>query len=209
MTLGIALLPLLLSGSARSDPFDVYLHSVKAHQQNTDFVEFARVCKFESLGKQPIRGVNPGALWIPTNDIAKEVYNLESDFFSSAEVWLQDGKPRVVVLWSLELDVGSEIRTMACLNEHGKPVRMQVTNWSIPVDGKAGGWTHQQFNTFDDAGKLVSKQGHFVDTRGKRAPKPKLDEDQEGSFDWAPDQLVILKIESDLVESRTETAGKK
>ena len=196
--LGYALLPLMFAGVPKSDPFDDYLNSIKKNQPPPDLSEMAKVCKFDLVGKQPDRGVNSGARWIPSKDLAKAIREADSDFFASAEVWKEDGKPRLVVLWSLELDTGSQIRAMACVGTDGKPSSMHVTNWSIPVDGSTGGWIHEQIETFDPSGKVLSKQGYFVDWKGNRTSAPKLDEDSTGSFEWVPGVDVIQKVESDL-----------
>jgi len=94
--------------------------------------------------------------------------------------------------------VGSEVRTMACINDDGKPLKLQVTNWSIPGDGKGQGWIHQQHETLDGTGKVVLKRGYFEDTHGRQIAPPKLDEDDQGSFDWVPDTSIFLKIRADL-----------
>ena len=146
---------------------------------------------------------------MPSRNLAKAVYDTESDYFSSSEVWTKDGKARVIVLWSLALDVGSEVRTMACMNDAGKPSKLQVTNWSFPVNGENPEWIHQQSETFDDSGKLVLKQGHFEDSQGRHVGRPKLDEDSQGSFDWVPDISAFLKIESDLLGVSQVSTGKR
>jgi hypothetical protein len=196
--LGLILSLAISQEVATSDPFNSYLDSVKEHKATLGLASLATKCGFNLEGKHPIYAVSVGETWTLSPNLAKAVYDTESDFFSSAEVWTKDDKVRLMVLWSLSLDVGSEVRTMACINDDGRPLMLQVTNWSIPVDGKGQGWIHQQYEMLDRTGKVVLKEGHFEDAYGRKTAPPKLDEDDQGSFDWVPDTSIFLKIESDL-----------
>lgn len=197
--LGGVLFLLATGGAVATDPFSNYLTAVKAQSASSAFETFAVGCGLQPKRQQPIYGVSVGESWERTSDLAKAVHDTESDFFSSAEVWVQDGKARVVVLWSLSLDVGSEVRTLACLADNGSVKNLQVTNWSIPVDSSPGGWQHEQFVSFDGTGRAVSKRGYFVDSSGRPTPKPKMDEDEKGSFEWVPNSSLIAKIQTDLL----------
>jgi hypothetical protein len=202
--LGCVLFLATISGAVTVDPFSNYLKQVKEHKSSPAFSEFARQCGLRPSELRPIYGVSVGGRWERSADLAKAIYDTDSDFFSSAEVWVQGKSPRAVVFWSLSLDVGSEVRTMVCLDGNSKLRDMRVTNWSIPVDGGQGGWTHEQFETFDKTGKVISKRGYFVDSHGMHTAKPKLDQEDEGSFEWAPDPTVISKIQSDLLRHNTQ-----
>jgi hypothetical protein len=191
------------------DPFDSYLNSIKEHRTAPGFASFAGECGFDAKNANPIYAVRVGERWVPSRNLAKALDDVNSDFFSSSEVWTNDGKARVIVLWSLELDVGSEVRTMVCMNDAGKPSKLHVTNWSFPVNGGKPDWIHQQSETFDQTGKLVLKEGHFEDSQGRHIGPPKLAEDSQGSFDWVPDISVFLKIESDLLRVNKVSTGKR
>ncbi len=136
---GLILLLAISQKAATSDPFNSYLDSFKKHKTATGLASFASKCGFDLEGKSPVYAVSVGETWTLSPNLAKAVYDTESDFFSSAEVWTKDERARLIVLWSLSLDVGSEVRTMACINDGGKPLKLQVTNWSMPVDGKGQG----------------------------------------------------------------------
>jgi hypothetical protein len=207
--IGLALLLAMFQGSATDDPFNSYLNSVKEHRASSELASFVSDCGYDWNEADPIYAVSKGNKWVPSRSLAKAANETESDFFSSAEVWTKDGKARVIVLWSLELDVGSEIRTMACISNDGRPRKLQVTNWSFPVDREGLKWTHQQYKTFDKADKVVLNQGHFEDSGGRQIARPKLDEDSQGSFEWVPDASAFLKIESDLLDTNRVSTGKR
>lgn len=207
--LGLALLLAISQGTATSDPFNSYLNSVEENRTPPGLASFASACGFDLEKGKPIYAVNVGETWVRSLNLAKAVYDTESDFFSSSEVWTKDGTARVIVLWSLSLDVGSEIRTMACISDDGKPRKLQVTNWNFPVDGEGKKWTHQQYKAFGKDGRVVLNQGHFEDSHGRQVAPPKLDEDSQGSFDWVPDTSAFLKIESDLLNANRVSTGKR
>ncbi|HEY6375301.1 MAG TPA: hypothetical protein VIX90_07220 [Edaphobacter sp.] len=207
--MGLTLLLAMSQGAASGDPFNSYLNSVKEHRTPPGLTSFASECGFDLKQEKPIYAVSVGKTWVRSLNLAKAVYGTESDFFSSSEVWTKDGTARVIVLWSLSLDVGSEIRTMACISDDGKPRKLQVTNWSFPVDREGQKWTHQQYKTFDKGGRVILNQGHFEDSHGRQIEPPKLDEDNQGSFDWVPDTSAFLKIESDLLNANRVSTGKR
>jgi hypothetical protein len=207
--IGLTLLLAALQGPATDDPFNSYLNSIKEHRTPPGFASFASECGFDAKSANPIYAVRVDKRWVLSRNLAKAIDDIESDFFSSSEVWTKEGKARVIILWSLELDVGSEVRTMACVNDAGKPSKLHVTNWSFPVNGGKPDWIHQQSETFDQTGKLVSKEGHFEDLNGEHIRPPKLDIDGQGSFDWVPDVATFLKIESDLLGANKVSIGKR
>jgi hypothetical protein len=207
--IGLTLLLAMFQGTATDDPFNSYLNSVKEHRTPPGFASFASECGFDARNVNPIYAVHVGERWVPSRNLAKALHDVNSDFFSSSEVWTKDGKARVIVWWSLELDVGSQVRTMACLNDAGKPSKLRVTNWSFPVNGGKPDWVHQQSETFDQTGKLILKEGHFEDLNGEHISPPKLGVDSQGSFDWVPDVSTFLKIESDLLGVNKVSIGKR
>jgi hypothetical protein len=196
---------LLLSLSAKAtvnDPFDAYLTSVKKHELSSPVLAVAKRCGFSSTTEQPIYAVSVGGKWTRSHNLPKAVYDTESDFFSSAEVWRSHSKAKVIILWSLSLDVGSEVRTIACLDDHGSPTSLQVSNWSIDAESGKQEWLYQKVEKFDESGRVIAANGRFEDEFGNEIAKPKTTEDIEGSFDWAPDPTVFKQIQTELVGSR-------
>jgi hypothetical protein len=201
----LLLVALVLTGSAAAstnDPFDRYMASVKHHQPEARLQEFAKSCGV-SIEKTPVYGVGPGGGWTRTANLAKGVYDTESDFFSTAAIWSVNGLARLIDFWSLSLDVGSEINVLYCLASSGDVRAIEVVNNSVPVEkGDAGGWIYEQREKFDENGKVIEKTGRFIDEYGKSVKKPKLGADVSGSFDWIPDASLVPDLEKALLTTK-------
>jgi hypothetical protein len=195
---------ILLSSSAlaqASDPYDSYLKFVQRHQVSADFKKFATSCEVDTDKIRPIYGVEVGNLWTKTSDLKRAFDGVQSDSFASAEIWQQYGKTRIVDLWSLEMDVGSEIESRICLKNEVKVHTAAVTIWNLPLAADSSGWGHKSYRTFDSNGKIIANTEYFINLQGRKIPKPKLD-DVSGSVDWIPDFKVITLIESGLLGTK-------
>ncbi len=118
-----------------------------------------------------------------------------TDFFSSSEVWTKDGKARVIVLWSLSLDVGSEVRTMACMYEFNSLGKLTGLIGSVELWGQ---WAAEANLYPEKDGTIGPVEAKYYSPRNRdHVARP--DEDSQGSFDWVPDVSAFLKIESDLL----------
>ena len=198
---GLVVVLALFAGSAAAstkDPFDGYMASIKNHQPEARLTDFAKSCGV-SLDAIPVYGVSTNGKWYKTTNLAKGVYNTESDYFATAAIWSANGKARLIDFWSLSLDIGSEINVLYCLSPSGRVRIVDVVNNTVPMAGESVGWIYKQRIVFDVNGKTINKSGHFVDALGRTVKKPKLDEDDSASFDWIPEPSVVLDIEKALL----------
>jgi len=191
---------LLLGGTASpsQSPFDRYLDAVKNHRVEASELAFLRKCGVDASRASHVYGVSVGDSWTRSSNLAKAVYDTESDFFNSAEVWWQNGQAKAVDFWALSLDVGSESNTIYCLDATSRIRFAQSTNAYTPVDGGPGGWIYRQDVRYDSSGKFIGKSGHFVNAQGEIISRPKLGEDDKKNFDWVPDTEVIAEVTSQL-----------
>jgi hypothetical protein len=171
-------------GSPSSDPFDQYLRDLKAVRLEPSLVRFARECGIDSTTARTGFAVNPGGGWIATKSLAAKIRNLDSDFFSSAQLW-RNGNRSVVEIWSLSLDVGSQVRVYRCF-EDGRSILSEAIDWNIPVVGNDPGWGYSRQWKVSSRGASVRTKAEFVDERERVIPRPKLDADGVKSLSFVP-----------------------
>jgi hypothetical protein len=168
-----------------SDPFDRYLKSVNGNHSEPALSRFARECNVNDSNSQPRFAVNPGSKWMPVGNLSKGLRNLDSDFFSSAEVWLEEDRV-VVEIWSISADVGSEVRVYRCF-EKGALLRAEATDWNIPlVEANPGAWGYFRRWERDSAARMRRTKAGFVDEIERPIAKPRLDAEGEQSLIWEP-----------------------
>ncbi|MGB7549659.1 MAG: hypothetical protein WBM14_18135, partial [Terracidiphilus sp.] len=113
----------------QADPFARYLAWIKANRPETDSVRFAGECGVDVSKIQPRYAVGPGSSFTPVKSLAKGLLSLETDFYSTAEVW--PGENRILVeIWANSDDVGSEVRYYKCFANR-KLVQAEVIVWTV------------------------------------------------------------------------------
>jgi hypothetical protein len=169
-----------------SDPFDRYLKGVKNNRPEPSLQRFAAECGVDLAVSQPRFAVNPGGGWMQVKNLAKGLYNLESDFYTSGEVWFQ-GRRVLVEIWPISSDVGSEIRVFRCFDE-GKLLQAEAIDWTLPVyqDSKAISWGCSRRWERAANGRMQRTKVEFVDELEQPIPRPKLDADDVKELNWSP-----------------------
>src|SRR5882672_5092962 len=88
------------------DPFDRYLKSVKAANPDPSLRRFAGDCGVDLVKLTPRFAVSVGESWTVVKSLANGLKRLETDFYTTAEVWM-DGTRVLVEMWPNSDDVGS------------------------------------------------------------------------------------------------------
>ncbi|MGA9069308.1 MAG: hypothetical protein WB424_03570 [Terracidiphilus sp.] len=187
-------------GKQLQDPFNRYLVSIKSNQPEAALVRFAGGCDVEVSKVRPRFGVGPGSSLALVKDLAKGLRNLDTDFYSTAEVWVESNRV-LVEFWANSDDVGSEVRYYECF-VNGKLSLAEVIEWNVPsyqTDIVAWGYSRRWERGAN--GRLQRTKAEFVDGMEKPIPKPKLDEEGEKSLHWVPllGSLNELKLPPDLL----------
>jgi hypothetical protein len=168
-----------------SDPFDRYLAGVKANHRDSSLRGFATQCKIGLSQVQPKFAVSVGGDWRSVKNLAKGLSSLESDFYSTAEVW-KAGNRILVEIWSISADVGSEVRIYRCF-DNGKLLQAESIDWNVPLDQAdppAWGYSRRWERAANDRMQIAKSE--FVDGLERTIPKPKLDAEGERSLKWQP-----------------------
>jgi hypothetical protein len=122
---------------------------------------------------------------MPVGNLAKGLRNLDSDFYSSAEVW-HKGDRVVVEIWAISADVGSEVRVYRCF-EKGVLLRAEATDWNLPqVEADPAAWGYFRRWERNPAALIRRTKAEFVDDMERPIVKPRLDADGERSLNWKP-----------------------
>jgi len=160
-------------------PFDNYITAVKQHRPTARITRFANVCGTPITALLPVYGIggySKAVPWKLSRNFPKDVYDMESDFLSTAEIWRLHYTPRVIDIWST--DAETEEEDMFCLERDGTVKFMRKVYWALPSDG-LGWWEFRQDQRFDANGKWVVTPGRFFDMNGHALSTPKLDSDDE------------------------------
>jgi hypothetical protein len=168
------------------DPWDRYLAAVRANRPEPSLVRFAADCGVDVEQVRAKFAVNPGSEWSPVNDIALGVKSLDSDFFSTAQIWF-DGNRVVLEIWTLSLDVGSEARIYHWFVDHQEEQVLAVA-WNLPLVDSPGAisWGYLQKWKLGAERRMQRQQARFVDENLRPIRRPKLDDDAKKSLEWSP-----------------------
>jgi hypothetical protein len=173
--------------SAQSaDPFERYLKSIDTNKREPSLERFAVECGVDVGQVRAKYAVTPGAEWQPTANLRKGLKSLESDFYTTIEVW--KAKDRVLAeMWPNSDDVGSQIRILYCYR-NGELQAAEAIDWNIPLvkDSKVKPWGYSRRWTRNAQGKLNLESIAFVDEYERMIHKPRLDADEEKSLLWIP-----------------------
>ncbi len=169
-----------------SDPFNRYLDGIEANQPEAALVRFAGECSVNVVNAQPRFAVGAGSSMTPVKNIAKGLKSLETDFYSTAETWVE--RDRVLLeAWANSDDVGSEVRYFKCFSK-GKLVLAEVVVWNVPLVQSANirSWGYSRRWERNEDGRMQRSKAEFVDGMERPISAPKLDEDRKKSLLWVP-----------------------
>jgi hypothetical protein len=167
------------------DPFARYLAGVKGRSPEVSLQRFATQCSVDSSKIQSRFAIGPGSSLTPVKNLAKGLQSLDTDFYSTAEVWVE--RDRVLVeFWANSDDVGSEVRYYKCFVS-GKLAPADVIEWNVPsVQTDSAAWGYSRRWERGANGRLQRTKAEFVDEMERLISKPKLDEEGEKSLHWIP-----------------------
>ncbi|MES2220060.1 MAG: hypothetical protein V4587_03740 [Acidobacteriota bacterium] len=190
-----ALAIVIFAGNVRkipAYPFDIYIASVKQHKPTARISQFAKGCGVSLSTLTPVYGMganSQGVQWELSHNLPSDVYNKESDYLATAEVWQRHRVPRVVDLWFT--DAESEDEELFCLDQSGRVISLTDIQWSLPAEG-AGWWFYKRSLGFGPTGEVVSRKSQFFDLVGNPIPPPKLS--REGRKDMEQ-PITIRKLD--------------
>ncbi|MGP8175419.1 MAG: hypothetical protein ACLP7O_12845 [Terracidiphilus sp.] len=167
------------------DPFNRYLVGIKSNQPEATLVRFADECGVDVSKSQARFAVGPGSSFTQVKSLAKGLKSIDTDFYSTAEVWME-GDRVLVEIWANSDDVGSEVRYYKCFANR-KMLQAEVINWNVPVeqaDAAVWGYSRRWERGADE--RLQRTKAEFVDEMERPINKPKLDEEGEKSLHWIP-----------------------
>jgi hypothetical protein len=168
------------------DPFSRYLAGIKANQPDVALVRFAGECGVDVSRIRSKFAVSSGGNWIIVKNLALGLQHLDSDFFSSAQVWV-NADQTVIELWANSDDVGSEVRYHDCFSK-GRLIHTEVVSWVVPT--KYGStnpiWGYARRWDRNENESLKRTASQFVDGIERPIPRPKLEADDVKGLDWSP-----------------------
>jgi hypothetical protein len=168
------------------DPFARYVAGVRTGLQEPSLRRFAAGCGVDISRIQLRYAVGPGSSFIQVKDLPKGMQRLDTDFYSTAEVW--PTADRVLVeIWANSDDVGSEARYYKCFVNR-KLTQAELIVWTVPVVQAPGvvPWGYSRRWERDTNERMQKTKAEFVDEIEQPMPKPKLDADDEKSLHWIP-----------------------
>ncbi|HME57578.1 MAG TPA: hypothetical protein VKF63_04520 [Terracidiphilus sp.] len=187
--------------ASQKDPFSRYMAGIKAGSQELSLNRFATECGVDVSKIQPQFAAGPGSSLTLVRDLAKGLRSLATDFYSTAEVWVE-GERVLVEMWANSDDVGSEARYYKCFANR-KLLQAEVIEWNVPVDQSPNvvSWGYSRRWERGASGRMQRTKAEFVDEMERPIPKPKLDEDGEKSLHWIPPlgPLSELKLPSSML----------
>jgi hypothetical protein len=135
---------------------------------------------------QPRFAIGPGSSLTPVKNLIKGLRSLDTDFYSTVEVWVE-GDRVLVEFWANSDDVGSEVRYYKCFAS-GKLAQAEVVEWNVPVSQSPHvvSWGYSRRWERGANGRLQRTKAEFVDEMEKSISKPKLNEEDEKSLHWIP-----------------------
>ena len=170
-----------------SGPFDLYMKAEQQRLQDSVLRRFAADCGLDLQAALPHYAVLPGKNWVTVKDLKKGFELQETDFISTTAV-RKLGDLVVVETWSLELDTGSQSRSLYCFKKL-KTILLESTDW-MPSYDKDGfptpGWGYEQRWRLSPAGKLVRYYANFIDSTGQSIAEPKMDAETKKDLHWTP-----------------------
>jgi hypothetical protein len=184
------------SSAAPFDPYAQYLKAVAKGELEPATRTFAEKCGIDLHNAQPKFAVSSGDDWAPVKNLARGLRSLDSDFYTSVEVWRVTDKT-LVEMWPNDDSDGSNVRILRCYSGD-KMVRADLVQWNLPMDPdpKFHPWGYVRVWRRDGSGGLQLLKAEFIDATGKAIAKPELDKDEEEGLKWIPqvNSLQELKL---------------
>src|ERR1700723_834654 len=123
-----ALLAFAVPSLAQVAPFQKYIFDVHEHRQSSELLAFAKECGLAAPAPAQQNFAIGQDGWHPAKDLAKQVARADSDFLATAEIWIADSKPRMVITWSTTAEGAQE--QLSCIDSAEKVTRQQINSWS-------------------------------------------------------------------------------
>jgi len=171
------------AAAAGSDPYSTYLNSIKGSHPDAIVSRVAKECGVDPGKATVVYGAKLGHTWSRTSSLKVAFGKVDSDFFASAELWRIGGIVRIARFWDLELDTGSEIDSVVCLDPMSRVVLVHASDWNISVAAGPEGWGFQRDFVRNSSGEPASREGRFTDTQGRPIQATKLDDDEKRAID--------------------------
>jgi hypothetical protein len=185
-----------------SDPFGRYLKSVKTNQRESSLRRFATGCGVNVEGMKAKYAVSVGGGWQQVENLQKGLKSVESDFYTTAEVWKLENHV-LVEMWPNSDDVGSEVRILYCFVS-GKLQFTEAIQWNMRVmqNPDIRPWGYSRRWVSDKQKSMEEVRAGFVDQYERVIPRPKLDADDKESLRWSPpmEQLNDRKFPDDMLK---------
>jgi hypothetical protein len=162
------------------------LAGIKTNQPEAALLRFGAECGVDILNLHPRFAVGPGSSLTLVMNLANGLRSIETDFYSTAEVWTE-GDHVLVEYWANSDDVGSEVRYYKCFANR-KLLQTEVIAWNVPVfqSPHVLPWGYSRRWERGANGHMQRTKAEFVDEMERQIPKPKLDEEDEKSLRWIP-----------------------
>jgi hypothetical protein len=174
------------AASPTKDPLARHMAGVKAGTPEPALQKFATGCNVDVSKILPRYAAGPGSSFTPINDLAKGLRTLDTDFYSTAEVWASESRV-LVEMWANSDDVGSEVRYYECFAAQ-ELMQAEVIEWDVPMvqSPHVVTWGYSRRWERGENGRMQRTKAEFVDEIERPIPKPKLDADGERYISWTP-----------------------
>lgn len=165
--------------SSAKDPFARYLSGVSGGSPEHSLQRFAAECGVDVSMIKPKYAVGPGSAFTQVKNLAVGLRNVDTDFYSTAEVWAA-GNRVLIEVWANSDDVGSEVRFFKCFADR-ELVQAEVITWELPLVKKGGllGWGYRRRWNRNAKRQIQRTTADFVDEAERPIHKPKLDQESE------------------------------
>lgn len=153
-----ALLAFAVPSVAQAGPFQKYIFDVHEHRQSSELLAFAKQCGLTAPAPAQQNFAIGRDGWHPAKDLAKQVAKADSEFLATAEIWLLDGKPRMVITWSTNAEGAQE--QLSCIDVAEKVTVQQINSWNTEGSG------------FDEIiiKRALGHDGQLTQTSAERVP---------------------------------------
>jgi len=189
-------------GQKYSDPYERYLNGIETSHREPSLRRFASVCGIDVTRVKAKYAVTVGNDWQHVKNLRHGLKSLESDFYTTIEVW-KSGSNVLVEMWPNSDDVGSEVRILNCFVV-GELQLAETIQWNVPAmqNPEIKPWGYSRHWRRDARGGWKQADTAFVDEHEQVIPKPKLDADDEESLRWSPSfkPLSNLKLPQSMLQ---------
>ncbi len=177
--LSVAVLFLFSVLAAAQTSFDEHFQLAKQGKLGQREEAFAKQCGVQRSSATITYGESLDEGWDfkRTSSVGRGREDAAMDYFGTAEMWSVAGKPRLLNLWFLVMDVGRSNNEMFCLDDNGRVVAQESLGIVEPVDGDGDSWIHLRRTTFLPDGRKHAVTSSFLSKTGAQIASPKLSPD--------------------------------